>query len=77
MARLVLDHLESIDRIQDKIVEDAENILPSIDIDALIKNPKDYLLKVSLEFLNAHTEDIKQGERQGRKYAKGIMKDIG
>lgn len=77
MARLVLDHLESIDRIQDRIVEDAENILPSIDIDALIKNPKDYLLKVSLEFLNAHTEDIKQGEQQGRKFAKGIIKDIG
>ena len=77
MARLVLNHLESIDKIQDKVIQDAENILPSIDIDSLLKNPKDYLLKVSLKFLNKHTNNIKAGEAQGQKFAKGIIKDIG
>ncbi len=77
MARLVVNHIEKIDEIQEKVISDSEKILPSIDIDDLLKEPQKYLLKVSLQFLNNHIEEIKQGEEQGKRFAKQILKDIG
>ena len=77
MARLVVNHIEKIDEIQEKVISDSEKILPSIDIDDLLKEPQKYLLKVSLQFLNNHIVEIKQGEEQGKRFAKQILKDIG
>tara|TARA_A100001201_G_scaffold66516_4_gene62172 strand:- start:1918 stop:2142 length:225 start_codon:yes stop_codon:yes gene_type:complete len=74
---LVVNHIEKIDEIQEKVISDSEKILPSIDIDDLLKEPQKYLLKVSLQFLNNHIEEIKQGEEQGKRFAKQILKDIG
>jgi len=74
---LVVNHIEKIDEIQEKVINDSEKILPSIDIDDLLKEPQKYLLKVSLEFLNDHIKEIKQGEKQGKKFAKQILQDIG
>ena len=77
MARLVVNHIKKIDEIQEKVISDSEKILPSIDIDDLLKEPQKYLLKVSLQFLNNHIVEIKQGEEQGKRFAKQILKDIG
>ena len=74
---MVVNHIEKIDEIQEKVISDSEKILPSIDIDDLLKEPQKYLLKVSLQFLNNHIEEIKQGEEQGKRFAKQILKDIG
>ncbi len=77
MAQLVLNHIAEIDEIQEEVIKNAENILPSIDIDELLKDTEGYLLSLGLAFLNEHIDEIEKGAKQGQKFAKRILKTIG
>ena len=77
MAQLVLNHIAKIDELQDKVIENADNILPSIDMDNLLKNPESYLLSLGLSFLNEHIDEIEKGAKQGKKFAKEVLKKSG
>ena len=77
MAQLVLNHIAKIDELQDKVIENADNILPSIDMDNLLKNPESYLLSLGLSFLNEHIDEIEKGAKQGKKFAEEVLKKSG
>ena len=77
MAQLVLNHIAKIDELQDEIIKNADNILPSIKIDELIKNPESYLLNLSLSFLNEHLDEIEMGSKEGEKFAEKILEKSG
>ncbi len=77
MAQLVLNHIAKIDELQDEVIENADNILPSIEINELMKDPQSYLLNLSLSFLNEHIDEIEKGAKQGERFAKGVLKKSG
>ena len=77
MAQLVLNHIAKIDELQDEVIQNADSILPSIDMDDLLKNPKVYLLSLGLSFLNEHVDEIEKGAKQGKKFAKEVLKKSG
>ena len=77
MAQLVLNHIAKIDELQDEIIQNAESILPSIEINALMKDPESYLLSLGLSFLNEHMDEIEKGAEQGEKFAEKILEKSG
>ena len=77
MAQLVLNHIAKIDELQEEVIQNADSILPSIDMDDLLKNPEEYLLSLGLSFLNEHIEEIEKGAKQGEKFAKEVLKKSG
>jgi len=74
---LVLNHIAKIDKLQDEVIQNADNILPSIDIDELLKDTEGYLLSLGLSFLNEHMDEIEKGAKQGERFAKEVLKKSG
>ncbi len=77
MAQLVLNHIAKIDELQDEVIQNADNILPSIDIDEMLKDTEGYLLNLGLSFLTEHVGEIEKGAKQGQKFAKEVLKKSG
>ena len=59
--------------LQQEVIDNAENILDVINVEELVKNPKEYLTRLGLEFLNEHIDEIEQGAKQGQKMAEEIL----
>lgn len=76
MAQLVRKHVEKLDRLENIVKNDAENILDSINLDELLKDPEGYMLSLGDAFLNEHLNEIEQGKKEGIKFAKSILKKI-
>jgi adenylate kinase len=76
LARLVLDHLEKIDELQDEVIKNAEKLTEVIDLDMLLKSPEEYLNKLGLSFLSEHIDEIEKGAEEGKSYAKKILKNV-
>ena len=74
MAKLVSNFLSKIEELDEKIEEDAENILDVINIDDLLKDPEGYLLQLSDAFLKDHLQEITKAEVEGKKFANQILK---
>ena len=77
MAQLVLNHIAKIDELQDEVIQNADNILPSIDIDEMLKDTEGYLLNLGLSFLTEHVDEIEKGAKQGLRFAKEVLKKSG
>jgi len=74
---LVLNHIAKIDELQDEVIQNSDSILPSIDLDELLKSPESYLLSLGLSFLNEHIDEIEKGAKQGKKFAEEVLKKSG
>jgi|TARA_R100000687_G_scaffold47526_1_gene38078 predicted DNA-binding protein (UPF0278 family) len=77
LAQLVLNHVAKIDELQDEVIQNSDSILPSIDLDELLKSPESYLLSLGLSFLNEHIDEIEKGAKQGKKFAEEVLKKSG
>ena len=77
MAQLVLNHIAKIDELQEEVIENSENILPSIELDALMKDPEGYLLALGMSFLNEHMDEIEKCAKEGEKFAEKVLKKSG
>ena len=77
MAQLVLNHVSKIDELQDEVIVNAENILPVIDIDGLLKDPESYLLTLGMSFLDEHIDEIEKGAKLGEKFAEKVLDKSG
>jgi len=77
LAQLVLNHVSKIDELQDEVIVNAENILPVIDIDGLLKDPEAYLLTLGMSFLDEHIDEIEKGAKLGEKFAKKVLDKSG
>ena len=74
MAQLLHNYIDKLDKLDDVIVENAENILSVIDLDELLKDPEGYLMALSDAFLEEHLPEIEKASREGEKFAKEILK---
>lgn len=74
MAEILDTHIKRIVFFREKIEEDSEKILPVINLDELLKDPKQYLFLLASEFLNQHMQEIKGGAKEGKNFALKILK---
>ena len=74
MAQLLHKYIDKLDKLDDVIVENAENILSVMDLDELLKDPEGYLMALSDAFLEEHLPEIEKASREGEKFAKEILK---
>ena len=76
MAQLIKKHVEKIDRLEEVVSNNADNILDAINIDDLLKDPEGYMFALGDAFLKEHIDEIEQGKKAGIKFAKTILKKI-
>ena len=70
---IVNKFLDKIDILKLKIKQDADNILKAIDMDELLKDPESYLTALGEQFMKQHDKEIKQGFKEGKKFANKII----
>ncbi|QDP48451.1 MAG: hypothetical protein Unbinned6747contig1000_9 [Prokaryotic dsDNA virus sp.] len=70
---IVNKFLDKIDILKLKIKQDADNILKAIDMDELLKDPESYLTALGEQFMEQHDKEIKQGYKEGKKFANKII----
>jgi hypothetical protein len=73
LAQLVHSYLDKIDDLQQQIIDDSELILDAINMDELLQNPEGYLVGLGEAFLNEHLGEIKEGVKEGEKFAKKVL----
>ena len=76
MAQLINNHLDKLDELEDVIINNADNILPSINIDELLKDPEGYLLLLGDTFLKEHINEIEKAAKAGELFADNILKSL-
>ena len=76
MAQLVNNHVRKLNELENTINEDADNILETIDIDDLLKDPQSYLMALSDAFLKEHKKEIQQGSDEGKRFARKVLEDL-
>jgi len=61
MATILHKYLDKLDDLKVKVGEDADKVLlDSIDIKELIKNPRQIIGQIAVEFSQRHTDKIQQ-----------------
>jgi hypothetical protein len=70
---IVNKFLDKIDILKLKVGQDADKILEAIDIDDLLKDPETYLNALSEQFMKDHDKEIKQGYKEGQRFATKII----
>jgi hypothetical protein len=73
---IVNKFLDKIDVLKLKIGQDADKILEAIDIDEMLKDPESYLNALGQQFMKDHDKEIKQGFREGRKFATKVIEKL-
>ena len=76
MAQLVRNHVKKLDKLEEAIKENAENLLGAIDLDELLKDPEGYLLALGDTFLKEHLDEIEKANKEGKKFADTILKKL-
>ena len=74
MAQLVHNYLDKLDGLQEEVIQNADNILDAIDMDDLLNDPEGYLLALGDAFLKEHIDEIQEADREGKKFAKKVLK---
>ena len=75
MAHLIIKKTDDIWEQEQRVAKSAENILPQINLTALLKDPKKYLLGVGQAFIESHRDEIEEGARIGNKFAEDVLKE--
>jgi hypothetical protein len=73
LAQLLNDHLKKLDRLENIIKNNADNILNAINIDDLLKDPEGYLLALGDAFIKDHLDEIERAKKEGQEYAKSVL----
>ncbi len=64
---------DKVDDLVEIVLDDSELILDNFSIDEFLKNPREYLQRVSDEFLDQHIDEIQLGANAGAKYAEDVL----
>ena len=76
MAKLVKNHVEQLNKLEEIIKESSENILTVINLDELLKDPEGYMLTLGDTFLKEHIDEISKASKIGSKFAKKVLNEI-
>ena len=73
MAQLVLNYVRKLEKLEDQIKQDADNILKAINLDELLAEPEGYLMSLSDAFLQEHMIEIEQATKEGQSFARKVL----
>ena len=73
MAQLVLNYVRKLEKLEDQIKQDADNILKAINLDELLADPEGYLMSLSDAFLQEHMIEIEQATKEGQSFARKVL----
>lgn len=65
-----------LDKLEEVIKENSENILSAINLDELLKDPEGYMLALGDAFLKEHIDEIDKASKIGSKFAKRVLNEI-
>jgi len=72
----IREHQRKLDELRDSVRDRKDEVLKNINLDSLMKNPTEYMTKLSNEFYKSNSKQIQQGIDLGKKLATSILKDI-
>lgn len=75
MAQSVRNYVNNLDKIEEVVSDNADNILQAIDLDEFLKDPKKYLLLLGDAFLNEHIDELEQASNEGSRFADEVLKN--
>ena len=75
LAQLVRNHVKKLDKLEEAIKENAENLLGAIDLDELLIDPEGYLLALGDAFLKEHLKEIQKASDEGKKFARNVINE--
>ena len=75
MAQSVRNYVDNLDKIEEVVSDNAENILQAIDLDEFLKDPKKYLLLLGDAFLNEHIDELEQASKEGSRFANEVLEN--
>ena len=74
-GREIIDgYHDKLEILKEDIEKDSEKILKAINIDALLKNPKEYLTKLGKQYYESHTPNLKKAIKIGEDEANKMIK---
>jgi len=76
LAKLIKNHVLQLDKLEEVIKENSENILSAINLDELLKDPEGYMLALGDAFLKEHIDEIDKASKIGSKFAKRVLNEI-
>ena len=77
MRRLVEEHLDKIEDIEEKAFNEIENLIKNIDIDAIVENPSGVLGDIVVQVERMMQEKYKpEAAKHGIEYAKKMREKI-
>ena len=62
--------------MREEVRERKQDILDKIDLDEMMLNPKEYLIKISTEFYNSNKNKLQKSFDSGKNLAKNILKKV-
>ena len=75
MAQSVRNYVNNLDKIEEVVSDNADNILKAIDLDEFLKDPKKYLLLLGDAFLSEHIDELEQASKEGSRFASEVLKN--
>jgi len=75
-TKIIEDYTIDILKEKKKVEDQSEKILKTINIQTLLKNPKEYLKKLSTDYFKSNKKHIQKGIKIGERKAKRIVENI-
>lgn len=75
MAQSVRNYVNNLDKIEEVVSDNADNILQAIDLDEFLKDPKKYLLLLGDAFLSEHIDELEQASKEGSRFANEVLEN--
>ena len=75
MAQSVRNYVNNLDKIEEVVSDNADNILQAIDLDEFLADPKKYLLLLGDAFLSEHIDELEQASKEGSRFASEVLEN--
>ena len=75
MAQSVRNYVNNLDKIEEVVSDNADNILQAIDLDEFLADPKKYLLLLGDAFLSEHIDELEQASKEGSRFANEVLEN--
>ena len=75
MAQSVRNYVDNLDKIEEVVSDNADNILQAINLDEFLKDPKKYLLLLGDAFLSEHIDELEQASKEGSRFANEVLEN--
>tara|TARA_R100001163_G_C4943854_1_gene114486 strand:- start:405 stop:635 length:231 start_codon:yes stop_codon:yes gene_type:complete len=75
LAQSVRNYVDNLDKIEEVVSNNADNILQAIDLDEFLKDPKKYLLLLGDAFLSEHIDELEQASKEGSRFANEVLEN--